>query len=167
MALLGPRGNDVPLAASTLWTPRNVAICRLPKLGNKFLNVFSFTMWDRARSRPHYVDDMLHHLPLVIVALLTVHCNSSRAINNPNIVFVVADDFGYMDVSSYAARQRGVQRSSTYYETPNIDRLADEGIAFTQAYAHQLCSPIRASLLTGKNGARLGFTTATPDTLTY
>jgi arylsulfatase A-like enzyme len=69
-----------------------------------------------------------------------------------------------MDVASYAARERGVDRSETYYETPNIDRLADEGIAFSHAYVNQLCSPTRASLLTGKYAARLGFTTATPGT---
>jgi len=85
----------------------------------------------------------------------------------PNFVFILADDLGYMDVASYAARVRGAPRTSVFYETPNLDRLTDSGVAFSQAYAHQLCSPTRASLLTGKNGAALGFTTATPDTLTY
>jgi len=83
-------------------------------------------------------------------------------------VFILADDLGSMDVASYAAQVRGVARAEIYYETPNIDRLVDEGVAFSQAYAYQLCSPTRATLLTGKNGARLGFATATPgSTPTY
>ena len=64
-----------------------------------------------------------------------------------NIVFILADDFGYMDLTAFAAKVKGVNRSECYYETPNLDLLADQGIAFTQAYANQLCSPSRASIL--------------------
>lgn len=78
----------------------------------------------------------------------------------PNIVFILTDDLGYMDVSSYAAHMRGVPRSDTYYETPYIDELVDHGVAFSQAYANQLCSPTRASLLTGRYHCRIGVTTA-------
>lgn len=80
----------------------------------------------------------------------------------PNIVFILADDLGYMDVAAYAARTLEVDRGELYYETPHIDRLVQEGIAFSQAYANQLCSPTRASLLTGQYAAKLGVTTATP-----
>ena len=82
--------------------------------------------------------------------------------DRPNIVFILADDLGYMDLSSYAAHTLGIDRSATYYETPNLDRLVDEGLAFSQAYVTQLCSPTRASLLTGINSAVLGVTTAPP-----
>ena len=80
----------------------------------------------------------------------------------PNIVFILADDLGYTDVNSFAHRITGDATEDMFYETPNIDRLAHDGIAFSQAYAYQLCSPTRASLLTGKNAPCLGITTATP-----
>lgn len=72
----------------------------------------------------------------------------------PNIVFILIDDMGYSDIGSYG---------STYYETPNIDRLAKQGIKFTNAYAAStLCSPTRASILTGKYPGRLHITHAIP-----
>lgn len=68
----------------------------------------------------------------------------------PNIVFILADDLGAHDLS-YAG--------SKYYETPNIDRIASEGTEFTQGYAAcQVCSPSRASLLTGQYPSRHGVT---------
>lgn len=68
----------------------------------------------------------------------------------PNIVFFLVDDLGWRDVACYGSR---------FYETPNIDRLASEGVRFTQAYAAcHVCSPTRASLLTGKYPARLHLT---------
>ncbi len=77
----------------------------------------------------------------------------ASAAGNPkplNVVFFLADDMGWMDLSCYG---------STYYETPNIDRLASEGMRFTQAYAAcPVCSPTRASILTGKYPARLHLT---------
>ena len=71
--------------------------------------------------------------------------------NKPNIVFILADDLGWMDTALYG---------SDYFETPNIDRLAERGTMFTNAYAaNPLCSPTRASIQTGQYPARLGFTT--------
>ncbi len=84
----------------------------------------------------------------------------------PNIVFILADDLGYMDEDAYAAKLRGVKRSDCYYETPNLDKLVDQGVAFSQAYVFQLCSPSRAAILTGKNPSRIGVTTAWFETLT-
>lgn len=72
----------------------------------------------------------------------------------PNIVFILIDDMGYSDIGCYG---------STYYETPNIDKLAKQGIKFTNAYAAStLCSPTRASILTGKYPGRLHITHAIP-----
>ena len=69
----------------------------------------------------------------------------------PNLLFILADDLGWMDTTVYGSR---------YYETPNIARLAARGMRFTDAYAAcPLCSPTRASLMTGKWPARLGITT--------
>ena len=68
----------------------------------------------------------------------------------PNIVFFLADDLGWRDAGCYG---------STFYETPNIDRLAKQGMRFTNAYAAcPVCSPTRASIMTGKYPARLGTT---------
>lgn len=78
----------------------------------------------------------------------------------PNVIVILADDLGIVDVNAYAKRYTGDDVSKMYYETPNIDRLIDEGLSFSQAYACHLCSPSRASLLTGKYAARTGFTTA-------
>jgi arylsulfatase A-like enzyme len=72
-----------------------------------------------------------------------------------------------MDTRAYAEHTVGVDKNKMFYETPNLDRMVEEGVAFSQAYACQLCSPTRASILTGKYAARLGFTTATPLRNTY
>ncbi len=72
----------------------------------------------------------------------------------PNIVFILADDLGWHQLSCYG---------NSFYETPNIDRLAREGMRFTQAYAAApVCSPTRASLMTGKYPARLHITDFIP-----
>ncbi len=69
-----------------------------------------------------------------------------------NVVFIVVDDLGWKDTGCYG---------SSFYETPHVDRLAASGMRFTDAYsANPLCSPTRASILTGQNPARLGFTSA-------
>jgi arylsulfatase A-like enzyme len=72
----------------------------------------------------------------------------------PNVVLILMDDLGWADVGCYG---------STYYRTPNIDRLAAAGVRFTDAYAAcPVCSPTRASILTGKYPARLHLTTFLP-----
>jgi arylsulfatase A-like enzyme len=72
--------------------------------------------------------------------------------NRPlNIVLILVDDLGWRDLGCYG---RG-----DVFHTPNIDRLASQGMRFTQAYANcPVCSPSRAALLTGKDPARLQFT---------
>jgi arylsulfatase A len=68
----------------------------------------------------------------------------------PNVVFILADDLGARDLGCYG---------STYHRTPNLDRLAKEGALFTQAYAAaSICSPTRASIITGQHPARLKIT---------
>ena len=67
-----------------------------------------------------------------------------------NFVFILIDDLGWIDTACYG---------SEFHETPNIDRLANEGMRFTNAYAASpVCSPTRASILTGKYPARLNLT---------
>jgi arylsulfatase A-like enzyme len=68
----------------------------------------------------------------------------------PNIIFILLDDFGYSDLGCYGSR---------FYETPNIDRLASQGIRFTNAYAAcPVSSPTRASILTGRYPVNTGIT---------
>ncbi len=70
--------------------------------------------------------------------------------NQPNIIYILSDDLGWSDLSV---------EGSTFYESPNIDRIANEGMRFTQGYATcQVCSPSRASILTGKFPPRHGIT---------
>ena len=67
--------------------------------------------------------------------------------NKPNIVFFLVDDLGQRDVGCYG---------SQFHETPAIDQLAKEGILFDNAYSTcHVCSPSRASILTGKYPARI------------
>lgn len=64
-----------------------------------------------------------------------------------NIVFILADDLGWIDVSTGNSNEG---RGSKFFETPNIDRLAEQGISFTHAYTQQNCSPTRAALISGQ-----------------
>ena len=88
------------------------------------------------------------------VAALVVLClaaeSPAAAAERPNIVMILADDLGWADIGCYGA---------DLHETPNLDRLARQGMRFTNAYAAApVCSPTRASIMTGKYPARLGMT---------
>ncbi len=73
-----------------------------------------------------------------------------REIHKPNIIFILIDDMGWRDLGCFG---------SSFYETPNIDKLASEGMVFTAAYAAcPVCSPTRASILSGKYPATVGVT---------
>jgi len=65
----------------------------------------------------------------------------------PNIVFILADDLGYTDVACFGSK---------YYETPNIDRLASQGLKLRNHHHCQNCAPTRAALMTGQYGPRTG-----------
>lgn len=71
----------------------------------------------------------------------------------PNLILILADDLGWADVGCYG---------NTFNETPNIDRLAQQGVRFTQFYAGPVCSPTRASIQSGQNQARVGITVHIP-----
>jgi arylsulfatase A-like enzyme len=83
--------------------------------------------------------------------VLGAAAQGATAAEKPNVVFFLVDDMGWMDCGAYG---------SQYYETPNMDRLAKQGMRFTQAYAQPLCSPTRASILTGQYAARHRITSA-------
>lgn len=85
---------------------------------------------------------------LLLVALILGSCSKQR--QQPNIVFFLVDDLGWTDVGCYG---------SQFYETPNIDALAESGVRFTDAYAAcHVCSPTRASIITGKYPASINLT---------
>jgi arylsulfatase A-like enzyme len=87
----------------------------------------------------------------VLTLLFSGSCNGPRSIQQkPNIVFILVDDLGWRDTGCYG---------SDFHETPNIDRLAEGSMRFTSAYAAcPVCSPTRASIMTGKYPARTGIT---------
>ena len=97
----------------------------------------------------------MRRLKMLIVFVLL--CASISIVNpatadepKTNVLFILADDLGWRDLSN---------EGSTFYESPNIDRIANEGMKFTQGYATcQVCSPSRASIMTGKYPARLKIT---------
>jgi arylsulfatase A-like enzyme len=88
---------------------------------------------------------------LVSLSLYAISQKTSlKTKKQPNIILLLVDDLGWIDIGSYG---------SSFYETPNIDKLTKEGIKFTNAYsACNVCSPSRASILTGKYPARLHLT---------
>lgn len=86
---------------------------------------------------------------MLVFAALAGLTMPALAATKTNIVFMLADDLGWRDLGCYG---------SDYHETPNLDRLAREGMRFTQAYAMPVCSPTRAAILTGKHAARLHMT---------
>lgn len=84
------------------------------------------------------------------VFLMTCNPQKKLAEQRPNVLFILADDFGYHDMSAMG---------SNFYETPNLDNIANEGMVFTDGYATcQVCSPSRASIMSGKFPARHGIT---------
>ena len=86
----------------------------------------------------------------LIVLCCVLAFMSVNAAKRPNVVFFLVDDMGWRDVGCFG---------SSFYETPHIDRLAKQGVKFTNAYATcHVCSPTRASIMTGKYPGRLNLT---------
>ena len=95
---------------------------------------------------------MIKKFYLVLLAgfVLLVACQQKEAPQKPNVLFILADDLGYHDLSCMG---------SEYYETPNIDKIGLEGMIFTDGHATcQVCSPSRASIMSGQFPARIGIT---------
>ena len=97
---------------------------------------------------------MVRNRQMLVLSLLVAagYCAQVKAADDsnprrPNIVFFLVDDLGYMDI--------GANNPETFYETPNVDRLAREGVRFTHGYAaNPVCSPTRFSLMTGRHPSR-------------
>ena len=91
---------------------------------------------------------------VIAICVILILFNTSRKIVPPNVVMIIADDLGWSQLGCYG---------STFYKTPNIDKLAKSGIKFTNAYsAASICSPTRAAIMTGKYPARLDLTDFIP-----
>lgn len=89
---------------------------------------------------------------LGVLAMLFLSCESNFEKGSPNIIFVLTDDLGFNDLSSYG---------STIIHTPNLDKLASEGALLNSYYSPQaVCSASRASILTGSYPNRIGFSGA-------
>ena len=86
----------------------------------------------------------------LVMLLCFLHLTFAAEADQPkNVIFILADDLGWNDTSIY--------QHNKFYETPNIDALAQKGMTFTQAFSNSpLCSPTRASILTGQTPARHG-----------
>jgi arylsulfatase A len=87
---------------------------------------------------------------LLVLAGLSGRLSAREPAKKPNFVFILIDDMGWKDLGCYGSR---------FFETPHTDTLASQGMRFTNAYAAcPVCSPTRASILTGKYPARLNLT---------
>ena len=85
---------------------------------------------------------------LILLSSSTFLAAATKTKRQPNVIVVLVDDLGWMDLSI---------QGSDFYKTPNIDRLAETGIRFTDGYAAcAVCSPTRAALMTGRHPHCLG-----------
>src|SRR5438128_316769 len=80
-------------------------------------------------------------LVLAALAALSSTALAGGPPRSPNVVLILADDFGYECIGA---------NGSTSYKTPNVDRLAAEGVRFERCYVQPLCTPTRVQLMTGK-----------------
>lgn len=83
----------------------------------------------------------------IILSLLMLLFLSTKMKGQPNVIFIMADDLGWTDLSS---SNTSLGNGSKYYESPNIDGLTKQRISFTYAYTQQNCQPTRAALHTGQ-----------------
>jgi len=90
----------------------------------------------------------------VFILTVSIACSSQETakIEKPNILFILADDMGWQDTSVPFGPEE--TKFNQRYRTPALERIAREGIKFTQAYSCAVCSPSRVSLMTGLNQAR-------------
>ena len=101
-------------------------------------------------SRQNFSNKISKACLVVTASMLSIFCHPIKAEQKPNIILFLIDDLSWADL--------GITGSS-YYETPHLDKLAREGAFFTDAYAaNPVCSPTRASILTGKYPSRIGLT---------
>ena len=101
-------------------------------------------------------------LSLLLLPVMNLRASGDGVAVKPNVVIFLVDDMGPMDTSvpMLTDENGNLKRHplNDYYRTPNMERLAAQGVRFSQFYAHSVCSPSRITLLTGQNSARHGTT---------
>ncbi|MDA7915772.1 sulfatase-like hydrolase/transferase [Verrucomicrobia bacterium] len=122
-----------PFEEHDLWSNRAETVARSTTL---FQMIHDF----EKRTKP-----MTHRtfVSIFVILFLVVECHAAK----PNVVILFTDDQGTLDVNCYGSKD---------LITPNMDKLAATGVRFTQAYAHTVCCPARAALLTGRHPQRGG-----------
>lgn len=103
---------------------------------------------------PKKVNQQRYLIPVLLVMFffLVFNVNGQNKKGKPNIIFFLVDDMGWQDTS--VPFHSDTTELNRFYHTPNMEILANQGLMFTQAYAHSLCSPTRISLMTGMSSAR-------------
>lgn len=97
---------------------------------------------DRLKKLGFIIIGLLFFVPRIVAQKVAAKSSTNQ---KPNILFILVDDLGWTDVNCFDPFNRG------YYETPNIDRLAKQGMIFTQAYSNAAnCTPSRASIMSGQ-----------------
>jgi len=84
---------------------------------------------------------------VLVMVLTSISCRAADNENQPNVLLIIADDMGYGDLSCHG---------NPVFKTPNLDRLHDQSIRFTQFHAASMCTPARAELMTGMAALRTG-----------
>jgi arylsulfatase A-like enzyme len=123
-------------------------------MATKFYSLAGFFYWSVRVSGMFFSMKRLYGfiLYLLIASGVFAGGRTPSETSRPNVILILIDDMGWADSSTYG---------SEYYQTPNLTRLAKEGMLFTDAYAAApLCSPTRASIMSGQSPARLGITQA-------
>jgi arylsulfatase len=90
-------------------------------------------------------------LGLTCAAVMLTALQAQAASEKPNILMIMSDDVGITNLSAYSRGLAG-------YQTPNIDRIANEGVLFTDYYAEQSCTAGRSAFITGQSPIRTGLT---------
>ena len=101
---------------------------------------------------PRLIPRTLSKACTILALLVAASCSAGSSAfaattAKPNIIYILADDLGWTDTATYGSK---------YYETPNIDRLASQGLKLTRYHNCQNCQPTRAAIMTGQYGARTG-----------
>src|SRR6476646_5788630 len=99
--------------------------------------------------KSHILGELSRSVLLFAVTALVITPLHAADLSKQHLVIILADDLGWSDLGCYGA---------DLHETPHLDRLAAQSVRFTNAYAMSVCSPSRATLLTGKHAARLHIT---------
>ena len=101
------------------------------------------------KSKTTVFNSIRYYFMIAFVIVIT-SCTGTKPTEQPNVLFIIADDFGAHDMRSMGSK---------FYETPNLDKLASQSMIFTNGYAAaRVCSPSRASIMTGKSPVRHGIT---------